>query len=120
VVRSIISSHTSLRDTIVSIVTVFSAHSSPPRECREHAKNCHELANNAPPSSLGRARFEELAKTWMRLATDADRANALLKRWGDPSFGRPVKNWTRTGVGACESDIKEFSGPGLGSVPQTN
>ena len=78
-VRSIISSHTSLRDTIVSIVTVFSAHSSPPRECRE-------LANNAPPSSLGRARFEELAKTWMRLATDADRANALLKRWGDPKL----------------------------------
>ena len=85
-VRSIISSHTFLRDTIVSIVTVFSAHSSPPRECREHAKNCLELANNAPPSSLGRARFEELAKTWMRLATDADRANALLKRWGDPKL----------------------------------
>jgi hypothetical protein len=37
-----------------------------PQECREHAKNCRELANKAPPSSLGRARFEELAKTWTR------------------------------------------------------
>jgi len=41
-----------------------------PQECREHAKNCRELANKAPPSSLGRARFEELAKTWTRLDTD--------------------------------------------------
>ena len=54
-----------------------------PQECREHAKDCLELASEAPPSSLAKARFEELAKTWIRLAKDLEHANALLKHWGD-------------------------------------
>ena len=57
-----------------------------PQECREHAKDCLELASEAPPSSLARARFKELGRTWIRLATDLERADALLKHWGDPKL----------------------------------
>ena len=55
-----------------------------PKECREHAKRCLELASDGPPSSLARARFEELGRTWIRLATDLERAKTLLENWGDP------------------------------------
>jgi hypothetical protein len=57
-----------------------------PKECREYAKRCLELASDAPPSSLAKARFEDLAKTWIRLATDLEHAEALLKQWGDPKL----------------------------------
>jgi hypothetical protein len=57
-----------------------------PKECREQAKRCLELASEAPPSSLAKARFEDLAKTWIRLATDLEHAEALLKQWGDPKL----------------------------------
>jgi hypothetical protein len=64
------------------------AMSGNPQECREHAKDCLELASEAPPSSLARARFEELAKTWIHLATDLEHANSLLKRWGDAKLAK--------------------------------
>jgi len=54
-----------------------------PKECREHAKRCLDLASEAPISSLARARFEELARTWIRLARDLERTKALLESWGD-------------------------------------
>jgi hypothetical protein len=57
-----------------------------PKECREHAKRCLELASEATPSSLAKARFKDLAKTWIRLATDLEHAEALLKQWGDPKL----------------------------------
>jgi hypothetical protein len=57
-----------------------------PKECREHAKHCLELASHAPPSSLTRARFEDLAQTWLRLARDLDHSKALLEQWGDARF----------------------------------
>jgi len=52
-----------------------------PKECREHAKHCLELASVAP-SALGRARFEDLAQTWLRLANDLERVQVLLDNWG--------------------------------------
>jgi hypothetical protein len=36
------------------------------------------------PSALTKARFEELAKTWTRLATDLEQAKALVDQWGVP------------------------------------
>jgi hypothetical protein len=57
-----------------------------PKECREHAKHCLELASNSPPLSLARTRFEELAQTWLRLAKDLEHAKALLEQWGEPKF----------------------------------
>jgi hypothetical protein len=52
-----------------------------PKECREHAKNCFRLAAEAP-NEVGKRRFEELARTWLRLASDLEAAKVLLERWG--------------------------------------
>lgn len=52
-----------------------------PKECREHAKRCLEMADEAP-SQLAKARFEELAQTWLRLASDLEHAKALVENWG--------------------------------------
>ncbi len=52
-----------------------------PKECREHAKRCQELAD-ASPSPLAKARFAELAQTWLRLAHDLEHAKALVEHWG--------------------------------------
>lgn len=51
-----------------------------PKECREHAKRCLELAASSS-SPLAKARFEDLAKTWMRLATDLEQTKALVDHW---------------------------------------
>jgi hypothetical protein len=53
-----------------------------PNECREHAKQCLELASKSPPLSLSCTRFEELAQTWLRLARDLEHARARSERWG--------------------------------------
>ena len=56
-----------------------------PKECREHAKCCLELAQSAP-SLIAKLRYEGLAHTWLRLASDLEQANALVEQWGDPKF----------------------------------
>jgi hypothetical protein len=56
-----------------------------PAECREHAKHCQQMAD-AAPSTMAKARFEELAQTWTRLAHDLESATALLEHWGDPKL----------------------------------
>ena len=56
-----------------------------PKECREHAKNCRAMAD-AAVSPMAKARFEELAQTWTRLANDLEHAKALVKHWGDPKI----------------------------------
>lgn len=58
-----------------------------PKECREHAKCCLEMAVNAT-GALERARFERLAQTWMRLATDLEAVEGLVERWGEPEAKR--------------------------------
>jgi hypothetical protein len=56
-----------------------------PNECREHAKRCQEMAE-AAPSPMAKARFEELAQSWLRLASNLEHAKALLDNWGDPEL----------------------------------
>jgi hypothetical protein len=51
-----------------------------PKECREHAKRCLELAAETS-SPLAKARFEELAQTWARLATEIEQTKALVAHW---------------------------------------
>jgi hypothetical protein len=51
-----------------------------PKECREHAKHCAELAM-CSSSAVARERLEELAKTWLRLAVDLETSLALLDEW---------------------------------------
>ena len=53
-----------------------------PKECREHAKRCQEMAD-AAPSPMAK-RFEELAQTWLRLASDLEHAKALVEHRGGP------------------------------------
>lgn len=45
-----------------------------PKDCREHAKNCLRLTGRAPSAARQGTRFEDLAKTWMLLATDLEQA----------------------------------------------
>jgi hypothetical protein len=47
-----------------------------PEECRKHATNCRDMAE-ATVSPLAKARFEELARTWIRLANDLEQ----VRRW---------------------------------------
>jgi len=52
-----------------------------PRECREHAKNCLRLAEEAKTPEA-KAHFEGLAKRWMEFATDLEMTQRLLKEMG--------------------------------------
>lgn len=55
-----------------------------PNECREHAKNCLKLAEDARTPEA-RAHFQHLAERWMDLAHDLEVAKVLLEQWGkDP------------------------------------
>jgi len=48
-----------------------------PRECRQHAARCAELAHTARTIEL-KLRLIELSKTWLKLAIELERAHALL------------------------------------------
>ena len=54
-----------------------------PKECRDNARDCLELAAKAQ-SRLAKERWEELAETWLRLATSLERDQVLLDQWGEP------------------------------------
>ena len=51
-----------------------------PKACREHSKRCLQLAAESK-SPLAKAQFENLAQTWLRLATGLERAKGLVKHW---------------------------------------
>ena len=59
-----------------------------PSECRNHAANCRRLAKTAPTSILA-AHFEELARRWLKVADDIERAEAYLDelREAEKKFG---------------------------------
>jgi hypothetical protein len=52
-----------------------------PKECRENAKRCLELAQTAR-TEADRERFGGLAGRWLALATDFEAASLLLGKWG--------------------------------------
>jgi hypothetical protein len=58
-----------------------------PKECREHAKECWRLSMSARTAEAA-AVFEDLAKTWMRLATDLERAQLVLDE--HPEFPKDI------------------------------
>jgi len=47
-----------------------------PNQCRKHAQECSRLAMSSRSTDACK-RFEELARTWMRLAVEIERAHAL-------------------------------------------
>ena len=48
-----------------------------PKECRQHALNCVQLAKTAA-SPQAREEFANLARTWIRLADDLERTVGFL------------------------------------------
>jgi len=57
-----------------------------PKECRQHALTCAELAEKA--DSPARAQiFKNLASQWLKLAVELERAQALM----DEYEARPLK-----------------------------
>ena len=48
-----------------------------PKECRQHALNCVQLAKTAK-SPEARDRFARLARTWIRLAEELERMQEVL------------------------------------------
>jgi hypothetical protein len=60
-----------------------------PRECRDNARFCLELAEGSR-TQTERERFESLAQRWLVLATDYEATNLLLAEWGPSSPGASV------------------------------
>ena len=58
--------------------------SGDPKECREHARECLKKARSAPSLPL-MAKFQSLAHSWLRLADDLERAEALRERLKAPT-----------------------------------
>jgi hypothetical protein len=58
-----------------------------PKECREHAKRCLKIAQEATNPAL-KASLEEIAQQWLRLAADLEATKPLLEEWGDPCASR--------------------------------
>ena len=56
-----------------------------PKECREHAKRCLKIAQEATNPAL-RASLEDIAQQWLRLAADLEATKPLLEAWADPCF----------------------------------
>jgi hypothetical protein len=50
-----------------------------PNECRRLAANCRQSAKIAPTSLIA-AKFEELARSWLRVAHDMEDAEAAVER----------------------------------------
>ena len=48
-----------------------------PKECRQHATRCAELAHTARTPEL-KLTLIELSKTWLKLAIELERAHAML------------------------------------------
>jgi len=49
-----------------------------PKECREHASRCAELAHTAKSPDL-KMTLINLSKNWLKLAIELERTNALLE-----------------------------------------
>jgi hypothetical protein len=54
-----------------------------PGECRQHALDCVRMAQTAT-SPEARKTWSDLAKTWLRFASDLEANERLLDEWGRP------------------------------------
>ena len=55
-----------------------------PGECREHALDCVRLAQTATTLEA-RKIWSDLAKTWLRFASDLEANEGVLNEWGKPT-----------------------------------
>ena len=56
-----------------------------PKQCREHAKRCLQLAQESSSPAL-KDSLIGIAGQWSRLATDLEATTRLLEAWGEPSL----------------------------------
>jgi hypothetical protein len=61
-----------------------------PKECRQHAKRCGELAQLASTPEA-RDRFLSLQMAWIRLAAELDQAESLINALQDIEAKPPTK-----------------------------
>jgi hypothetical protein len=61
-----------------------------PKECRQHAECCGELARLAT-TPQARETFLSLQMTWIRLAMELDQARALIKATQEVQKEQPIK-----------------------------
>ena len=61
-----------------------------PKECREHARRCAELAKVATTQEA-REQFLSLQMSWIRLAADLDNAKAFIDALDEMDSVPPVK-----------------------------
>jgi len=60
-----------------------------PKECRQHARRCAELASTATTPEA-RAQFLSLQQSWIRLAAELDSAQALIGALDEIDADPPV------------------------------
>jgi hypothetical protein len=61
-----------------------------PKECRQHAERCAELARLASTPE-GRDTFLALQMTWIRLASELYQARALIEATREVEEQQPIK-----------------------------
>ncbi|MGB0056827.1 MAG: hypothetical protein WBQ20_08720 [Methyloceanibacter sp.] len=61
-----------------------------PKECRQHARRCAELAAVATTPEA-REQFLSLQLSWIRLAADLDNAQTLIAALDEMDSGPPIK-----------------------------
>ena len=54
-----------------------------PKECRQHAEHCIQLAN-AMKNELDKGRMLNIASTWLKLADELERAKTLIDGSNSP------------------------------------
>jgi hypothetical protein len=74
-----------------------------PKECREHAKRCLKIAQEATNPAL-RASLEDIAQQWLRLAADLEATKPLLEAWGDPCLFAKLESG---GLDSANSQLSE-------------
>ena len=61
-----------------------------PKECRQHAERCAELARLAITPEA-RDTFRSLQMTWIRLAMELDQARAVIKATQELEEEQPIR-----------------------------
>ena len=81
-----------------------------PKNCRLHAMHCAELARDAKAPELKNTLLN-LSKTWMKLAQELERTNALLDEADPPPSEYP------NGCRSCEREGERSGRLDPGAVP---
>ena len=74
-----------------------------PQECRQHARNCQQLAEHAATPEM-RQSFLDLAKTWTRLAGELESVHRVLDALDGPKVDGPE---TRSLLPGYDADSRQ-------------